>query len=267
MKQTAIFLCAVLAVGLAGCDRNPPAKAEKPLTAASTSPSAHLVAQMVETRKVEAPFFRGHEAEIARVGDVLTISTGGKPVASLTDNDVYQWLLVGSFTAEGRTYFIVRQIKMETDVTAYNLIIDGEGNPIDWVLDNVLVFDGPMLASGADGTQIDDWTQTPHLVFNFESECVPAKWLNATTIAASCYTEWDDTEGSADSDATITRISPREWRLRETPKSYSAVQAAASSASVEPRAIYDERVTGVPAKPLDSEALKYLTDSGFKRLP
>jgi hypothetical protein len=265
----------MVAAIMAGCNQAPPAKPEATAGSASASSDPRLDASLAENRKDEAPFFKGHEAEISRNGNVLTITANGKPMATFTDNDMYQWVLTGSFQqvdgkGSRKTYFLVSQLKLETDTTYNNLVVDGDGKPVQWVMADVKVFDGPLLASGLGGSldlggpEIDDWTQTPHLTFAFNSSCEPDKWLNATTIAAHCPGEGD--LGVVDSEALITRVSNDEWQLLEKPEAYAAVKATYAKAKFPARPAYNERVNGSPVKPWDDKSLKDLADSGFRQI-
>ena len=267
-----IFIFSLVSIALlTGCNAKPPTSQDPTIkeemdNAASTSPEAHLLEFMAETRKSEAPYLKGYEAQIRREGNILTLYSDHAPVARFTDDYSYQWVLAGHFkTKDKQTYFIIRKIKLETDSTSYNLVIDSDGKPIVWLLDNVLISDGPILASGLGGSldlggpQIVDWSQEPKLKFEFNSPCDPVKWLNAKTIEAKCTEE----ESSITSEALITQESPRQWRLVEKPGSYSKFKAEMISEKAQIRQPFDESIFSEPIKPLDENALIALRKSGF----
>ncbi len=270
-----------LAVLASGCQRPQPAVPEKTETEQASDDFDDYVA---EIRNAEKPIIAAHRGQLSRLDDVLTLSRDGKDVATFTDSEEYHWQVTGAFvqTVDGQpqTFFLLECHVYANDGQRRTFIVGADGTPLDAVLDKAMVFDGPLIASGSGGsvdgrtTEIDDWSQTPHLMFAFHSPCDPVKWIDANTLAAKCGSE----AYSGESDAVINRVSPTEWRLKETvtpeveqreaaaQSRAAAIGTAAESQIAREYMRYEESAKGVRVDAFDAEGINDLTKYGYARV-
>lgn len=267
----------VLSAAIGGCQRPQPAVPEK----TEAEQAADTVDDYVsEIRNREKPILSAHRSQLSRLDDVLTLSRNGQEVATFTDSEDRQWEVRSVFQTaikeKMQTFFMIVPHIYGSDATNETFIFDETGTLVSSVLDDAIVTEGPLIASGSGDTPagrmtiIDDWSQVPHLIFEFQSPCDPVKWINPTTLAATCHTEYYDGE----TEAIVTRVSPSEWHLKETVTPDVEKREASAQSRVADAAVavalkrYDERVHGEPVvdRPPDAETLKVLSEAGYARV-
>jgi len=269
----------------------PPAPA-----AAPPSPTDGQSEQVASAREWEAKWLKDFPEAAKREGGVLTLFTGGTPVASFTDTSSPStlsaiWAFSGALKAPGptgeRLFFRVREFWSDSDgptgltdrwfdpagrfIPTHDVLDQYPGH--DFIPSNGVFGQNPgrtMIAAGdyesgdlglGPDLSLMDWSGEPKLVYKFKSRCYPVKWISDDELEAACPYEYTGNTPQSDEiiPARVVRAGPREWRLQQDGLPTRNMPNPPQTAP------YDETVTAAQIAP-DPEQEAALSEIGYLRL-
>jgi hypothetical protein len=266
-----LVLSFIALAALAGCDQRPGAATSAPAhggqpaapaTAAATTAATPAPApdstdpDILAWRAEEATVLKAIGQRNARNGATLAITHNGNVVLTRTDSEREAWVLtrVLPLTRNGVTlthYEVTHHLVGEVDEPSITLF-DQYGTEVDSYADwaiwrgavaAISFSDGPYDVGSAGNHTIElrDLSGTPIRQYAFKARCNAVRWTSDTELSAICYRPAVMNGNAEEIDATITRVGPNSWRLRER----EAPKATLMDVENNPAAAYNETVTGV----------------------
>jgi len=263
----------------------PPAPA-----AAPPSPTDGQSEQVASAREWEAKWLKDFPEVAKREGGVLTLFTGGTPVASFTDTSS-PWAFSGALKTPGPTgeRLFFRVTEFWSDEEGRTGLIDRWFDPAgrfipthdvldqypghDFIPSNGVFGQNPgrtMIAAGdyesgdlglGPDLSLMDWSGEPKLVYKFKSRCYPVKWISDDELEAACPYEYTGNTPQSDEiiPARVVRAGPREWRLQQDGLPTRNMPNPPQTAP------YDETVTAAEIAPVPSREAR-LSELGYQQL-
>ena len=241
----------------------PPAPA-----AAPPSPTDGQSEEVASAREEEAKWFKDFPDVAKRQGGVLTLFTGGTPVASFTDASS-PWAFTGVLKTLGptgeRLFFKVTEIY--TDEEGRTEWIEHWLDPAGQLIPSNSIFgQNPgrtMIAAGdyeSGDVGVDphlslmDWSGERKLVYDFKSSCYPLQWISDDELEAACPYAYMSNPADGDEiiPARVVRTGPREWRLQQAglptrnmpkPPQTAPYDETVAAAEITPRPDYETRLS------------------------
>ncbi|WP_291209259.1 hypothetical protein [Hyphomonas sp.] len=263
----------------------PPATA-----AAPPSPTDGQSEEIASAREWEAKWLKDFPEAAKREGGVLTLFTGGTPVASFNDASS-PWAFTGALKTPGpngeRLFFRVTNVYSDEEgrtewidhwfdpsgqfIPSHDVLDQNPGH--QFIPSNSAFGQNPgrtMIAAGdyvyADvgvdpHLSLMDWSGEPKLVYEFKSGCYPVKWISDDELEAACpYAYTGLTTGDDEIiPARVVRAGPREWRLQQDGLPTRNMPNPPQTAP------FDETVTAAEIAP-DPGFEAALSEAGYQRL-